>query len=58
MFKRNLRDSLPVQWLSDPHLPSNAGSGGSIPGWGAKIQHASCPPPQKKGKKHKTEEIL
>ena len=55
-FKRNLRDSLAVQWLSDPHSPSIAGSTGSVPGWGAKIPHASWP--KKKKEKHKTEAIL
>ena len=33
---------------------SNAGSSGSIPGWGTKIPHASQP----KKPKHKTEVIL
>ena len=35
------RTSLAVQWLKT--LPSNAGSTGSIPGWGAKIPHALWP---------------
>ena len=35
-------------------LPSNAGVTGSIPGWGAKILHASKP----KNPKHRTEAIL
>ena len=35
-------------------LPSNAGGAGSIPGWGAKIPHASWP----KKPKHKIEAIL
>ena len=35
-------------------LPSNAGGVGSIPGWGAKIPHASWP--KKPG--HKIEAIL
>ena len=35
-------------------LPSNAGVAGSIPGWGAKILHASQP----KNPKHRTEAIL
>ena len=34
--------------------PPNAGGAGSIPGWGAKIPHASWP----KKPKHKTEAIL
>ena len=34
--------------------PSKAGGGGSIPGWGTKIPHASGP----KKTKHKTEAIL
>ena len=35
-------------------LPSNVGGSGSIPGWGAKIPHASRP----KKPRHKTEAIL
>ena len=35
-------------------LPSNSGVAGSIPGWGAKILHASQP----KNPKHRTEAIL
>ena len=36
-------------------LPSDAGDGGSIPGWEAKIPHASW---LKNKGKHKTETIL
>ena len=35
-------------------LPSNAGDAGSIPVWGAKITHVSCP----KQNKHETEAVL
>jgi len=37
--------------------PSNAGTEGSIPGWGSKIPHASGPK-KKKTKKHKTTEAM
>ena len=48
---RDLPGSLVVKTL-----PSNTGGACSIPGWGAKIPHASEPPPQKT--QNKTEAIL
>ena len=49
--------SLVVQWLG--LRASTAGDTGSIPGWGTKIPHASCPiPPPKKEREVISEKVF